>query len=271
MVTTNTEPTEEPAPLPDLTLFNQLPVDVWHDIFFQLPTLKELARICLVCKQWKHLAEDDLVWSKVYERKWGQEKTLPAGDNFKQRYHARLVYQIQLDAKPASVQDFVERLPRLIVDLTGSDKMKRLESATVIRRMLSIEKNPPIQEVVDANAIDPLLKLVGDDTDPRLQFEAAWAVTNIASGTSTQCTAVVAAGAIDLFVKCLASPSVDVAEQAIWAIGNIAGDNPNSRDLILQSGAVQGAVTLLASPHATRVSVIRNTIWAMSNMCRGKV
>jgi len=66
----------------------------------------------------------------------------------------------------------------------------------------------------------------------------------------------------------LKSPNPELKEQAVWALGNIAGDSATFRDMILRAGGLPGMATLV-TPDA-RQSLLRNTAWAISNLCRGK-
>ena len=138
------------------------------------------------------------------------------------------------------------------------------------RKMSSREHNPPIDDIIRAGILPRLVSFLSRDDDRKLQFEAAWALTNIASGASHQTTAVVKQNAVPAFVRLLSCHVPEVVEQAVWALGNIAGDGPNFRDIVLDSGVVEPLAMLIEDTNVS-VAFLQNISWTMSNLCRNKV
>lgn len=95
------------------------------------------------------------------------------------------------------------------------------------------EKDPPIELVINCGVIPRFVQFLQRDDHQKLQFESAWALTNIASGTQDQTEQVLHSGAVPLFIRLIDSPYQNVREQSVWALGNIAGDSASFRDDVL--------------------------------------
>ncbi|XP_017859998.1 PREDICTED: importin subunit alpha [Drosophila arizonae] len=155
----------------------------------------------------------------------------------------------------------------IVAAMNSEDPERQFVGMQQARKMLSRERNPPI-DVMISHGIVPICIRFLQHNNPLLQFEAAWALTNIASGTSDQTRCVIEENAVPHFIALLQSKSLNLAEQAVWALGNIAGDGPAARDIVIQHNVIDGILRLINNE--TPLSFLRNIVWLMSNLCRNK-
>jgi len=163
----------------------------------------------------------------------------------------------------------LERIETCIPLLSSNRQELQDIGATNLRVILTSPQMSLIDEVVDAGVIPRLVKLLSSNPNPKLQFEAVWTLTNVASGSSNHVRTLIERGAIPQFVAMLQSEHEDVVEQATWALGNLAGDSIAARDAVLAAKPLVHMYVLCSRP-TTRVSLQRNLSWAISNLCRGK-
>ncbi|XP_066506881.1 importin subunit alpha-8 [Hoplias malabaricus] len=159
-------------------------------------------------------------------------------------------------------------IDEIIANVNSDCPEKQTHGCQMARKLLSRERNPPLKEIVDAGLLSRFVEFLGRNDNPTLQFEAAWSLTNVASGTSWHTQQVVEHGAVPAFIALLASPMLNISEQAIWALGNIAGDGPTYRDALIDCNVIPALLTRL-TPDAP-IGYLRNLTWTLSNLCRNK-
>jgi len=171
-----------------------------------------------------------------------------------------------------------DRQPTLTIDeiktgIFSTDFKEAFKATQAARKILSRERNPPIDVLIEAGIVPKLVAFLNvsspdqQETNTML-FEAAWALTNIASGNSLQTRVVVEAGAVPHFIRLLEYPDLNVSEQAVWALGNIAGDGSELRDLVTNLGILKPLLGLVKL--GTSDAFLRNVVWTISNLCRNK-
>lgn len=167
--------------------------------------------------------------------------------------------------------------------LFSGDLQVRYKATKFFRKLLSKEQNPPIDDVLQLGVVGRFVEILASADVPDtqesaeikelLQFEAAWVLTNIASGTTEHTQVVIQSGAFPIFVQLLSHSSAELRGQCIWAIGNVAGEGPDYRDSCLQFDVLSPLLNTLVSEMASNYpnhDLAKNTTWAISNLCRGK-
>ncbi|GBG33431.1 Importin subunit alpha [Hondaea fermentalgiana] len=166
----------------------------------------------------------------------------------------------------AEIPAKLSALPQMLQAMQDGSAEQRIAGTKALRKLLSKPTDPPVQEVIDAGFLPYLCQFLQCHDDTALQFEAAWALTNVGSSDLTE--SIVEVGVLPLLVPLLNSAEPSVREQAAWCVGNVAGDCSSLRDQVLATpGLPEGLLANLQQP--ANVSMMRNVTWAVSNLCRG--
>lgn len=162
---------------------------------------------------------------------------------------------------------------------TGASSPALMRAVVELRKALSTTSCPPIQDLIDAGVLVPLMARLRD-ASPAVQLEVAWSLTNLTAGNAAQTAAAAEAGAGEALFGVLASAAVserpDLCDQCLSALGNIAGDgNALLRDRLLDAGVMEALGQLYSQmPHFpwdlhARKQVLRTLTWLMGCLCRG--
>lgn len=72
------------------------------------------------------------------------------------------------------------------MEIRSGDARLELEATRGIRKILSVERQPPVLQVLQTGVLPQLVEFLKCVDRPEMQFEAAWALTNVASTEHTK-------------------------------------------------------------------------------------
>ncbi|CAI9778389.1 unnamed protein product [Fraxinus pennsylvanica] len=140
----------------------------------------------------------------------------------------------------------------------GSNDDQLLEFTELVHTLFRIDRNKEIMPGV----VSRLLEFLNRDDYPRLQCEAARALTGISKYSPDNINMLIDHGVIPILASLLRSPKDDLRKRAIKMLGYMACNSPRSRDLIDSHGV---CITLMAQVNdKTELSIVRSALKTLS-------
>lgn len=169
----------------------------------------------------------------------------------------------QLKNEEVAIKDF-NKIINLFHSKNIDDKFKGLIG---IRKLLSLESTPPIQEIIDFNIVPELINLL-DSNLYEFKYESIYCLCNIASGTVEQASTIMIYGALPKIWNLLDCPIVEIKSQTIWLISNLVSDSPKIRDTLMEYKIFDKILTIIAGTN--NENYINMSVWCISNFFRVK-
>ena len=225
--------------------------------------------------------EDDN-YSKIKESTITQEFSL-SQDNRNKIFLQKRLHKINKESKTSLLnslsipKDIYEKLTSeeiqpsdftKIINLFHSQNVdEKFKGLIGIRKLLSIESSPPIEEIINLKIVPELINLL-ENSPNEFKYEAIWSLTNIASGNPEQANTILIYGGIPKIMNLLDSDIEEIKSQAIWCVANLIGGSQKIRDMLIEQNFLDKLVTILASTNDE--NYINISTWAISNFFRVK-
>lgn len=97
----------------------------------------------------------------------------------------------------------MDQFAELVANIQSNDIDTKHRGVIGVRKIISVDNEPPIQQVIDAQLVPIFIEMCRQKTFPQLQLEATWILTNVCSGSTQQCESVIDKGGIPIFVQLL--------------------------------------------------------------------
>ena len=170
---------------------------------------------------------------------------------------------IQLTNEEINIRDF-SKIINLFHSQNIDDKFKGLIG---LRKLLSLEPNCPIQEIIDLKLVPELISLL-DNPLYEFIYEATYCLCNIASGTEDQANTILIFGGIPKILNILDNQVEEIKSQTIWLVSNLVSNSAKIRDTLIEQKILDKILTILASTNNEKY--INLSTWCISNFFKVK-
>ncbi|CAG9332791.1 unnamed protein product [Blepharisma stoltei] len=116
--------------------------------------------------------------------------------------------------------------------------------------------------------IQSYIDLLNPHNPKEVQYEASWALCNLASCSHEIVEILISKGIIPACLGVINSESLDIIENAVWCLGNIAGDHKEYRVLMIKSYVFEFLVNLLKDMHEHPSPALNALLYALKNISR---
>ena len=163
---------------------------------------------------------------------------------------------------------------------------RHLNAVHGLRHILSTYEEPPCSLAVQAGAIPVLIEALQppqmDSLALETTFQASWALTNVAVGSSDVVEAILPAAPILIAYINEGEHGWVMAEQSAWALGNMAGEDLEYRRILIANGAVKPLVRLFTKSCMRNFKKVSTSVdtdalaagetaaWALSILFKGQ-
>jgi hypothetical protein len=162
-----------------------------------------------------------------------------------------------------------DKIEEYLMCLKHDNKKVNLAGVYGLRRIISNPKITSFDFIFHSEVLNLIPAFMYLDSFPQLQYETAWLVGNLFTGSSSEIESLINHGCFSGLTYMLNSSITEVKEQAFWALGNMATDSSKFRDLLLEASVFSNLVKIVMSLN-TPVRLLKQGCWTLSSICRIK-
>jgi hypothetical protein len=198
-------------------------------------------------------------------QKRGTEKRRKRGESVRKETRRLAVLEKRKcgasDADDCGAPATRDQLQTIVAAVQGSEEaLKQL-------RVLLCAPDPDITALIEFGAVSHLCAILQANPGPVYVYEAAWCLTNMASGVGHDNDQIIAAAPM-LITYLQDNSNIPMQIQCAWALGNLAADSRPCREALCSGGAIAPLIAGLNTGSGSP-KLVSTSAWALSNLARG--